>query len=402
MTIKDFESLLQPGIFNFIEEHKSDNAGSFALKYASRKDFPVRAIAEQIACRQKAKLKLPSFEGNHLLLYDKTALEQASSESTALEKTLLLQGRRIIDLTGGLGIDDYFISGNFEELIYCEANPVLAGIAKYNFSCLHKTNIIIKEGNSIEILGNYEDNYFDWIYIDPSRRDASKRFIKLQDCSPDVVKHKDILLSKSRSVMIKVSPAYEFSEAKKYFPELSEFIIVSLDNECKEALLILTKEKTDNTIYIKAVMVDSVNNNSQIIYDTYNSNITRPIVATLQKYFFEPDAAIIKARLSLYLTLKHPLLFINSSVDYLTGNEPVKNFPGRTFIIKDVINYNKKEIKKYFRNNRIVQANIARRDFPDAPDMIKKNFNLSDGGNNYLFFTKNASGGLIVIVCNKP
>lgn len=402
MTEKEFEELISPGALEFLSEHKHDDPQKFALKFSGRKDIPVRAISEQVYCYKKALSKIPLL-AERSILFEKTALEQSSGEIAAAFKAGILKGKNIIDLSGGLGIDDIFISQNFQNLYYCELDPVRLKLFQYNVKLLNINNICIKAGNSIDTLISFPDNFFDWIYVDPSRRNEDKRFVGLQNCSPDVVKYQELLLKKSENLLIKASPALELEEVKKQIPSLREFIVLSVNNECKETLLLVSKTNIKQDLLIKAVCLnsESLRMNNFEISSFYPSETNRPQVSDAKKYFYEPDAAIIKARLSQKLSLKYSLSFINSSVDYLTSDSLVEEFPGRVFVIERVLPYKKQLIKKFLRDNSITKANIQRRDFPDTPDVIKKNFDLKDGGNIYLFFTKNRSGEFITLFCRK-
>ena len=190
--------LTQPEIQKFIDENKHLSAAKVVLKFSSNKELPVREIAEQIECINKAEKKLPELSKQNLL-YKKISLEQASSELTAGYKSQKLRGKRIIDLTGGLGIDSIYFSKTFEEVIYCELNEELAEIAKYNFKTLGIKNIVVKKGDGIKILKEFDDNYFDWIFIDPSRRDKDKRSVDIKYYSPDVVENMKLFLQKSHN-----------------------------------------------------------------------------------------------------------------------------------------------------------------------------------------------------------
>lgn len=399
MTQSELDQLLKKESLEFLKEHKGDNPDALALKYGRSTSLPVRAVAEQLQCMKKAEAKLPELS-KQINLYEKTALEQASSEFTAAYKAGLFHGESLIDLSGGMGIDDIYFSKSFSEVIYCEQNSLLTKIFALNLAALGIGNISIREGNSIEILSSYPDNYFDCIFADPARRDLNRRYIGLRECSPDVVENEELLLNKSAKVLIKASPALEIEEVRKQFQSLKEFTVISVDNECKEVLLNLERGyRTQNGVAVKAVLIDSKTHSQKTL--SAGSGKDRNISPGVLSYFYEPDSAIIKARLSMSVAEEHSLLFLNNSVDYLTSGELKKGFPGRTFKVNRVLPYKVKEIKQYLKQENITSANIARRDFPDRPETIKKLLNLKDGGEHYLFFTKDIFGKPIVIFCNK-
>ncbi|HEX2869556.1 MAG TPA: class I SAM-dependent methyltransferase [Ignavibacteriales bacterium] len=402
MTPDELEELMKDEPREFIREHMGDDPDRLALKFGGNASLPIRAIAEEIRCIKKARVKLPRLS-EHALIYEKTALEQASSELTAGFKASLFSGRRIIDLTGGLGIDDIFFSRSFKEVLYCEQNPLLTKIFEHNIHLLGISNIKVNYGSSIEILQTFPENYFDLIYADPARRDLNRRFIGLKSCSPDVVELMPKMLEKSEKVLIKASPAIEFEEVKREFSSnLKEFIVVSVDNECREVLLLLERNAGgDKGIIIRSVLIDSDTGRQRVFSGDSKTASEKRISPGVLKYFYEPDSAVIKARLSTKIAEEFSLFFLNRSVDYLTSEESISNFPGRTFEVINVLPYRTKEIKFYLSSKGITSANISRRDFPDPPEKIRKLLGLKDGGAEYLFFTKDSSGRPIVILCRK-
>lgn len=403
MTQSELAELLKKESQEFIRDHLEDNPDLLALKFSrGSTSLPIRAIAEEIRCIKKARIKLPELSARQGLIYEKTALEQASSEFTARFKAELCRGDKLIDLTGGLGIDDIFFSERFSEVIYCEQNPLLSEIFRHNIKLLGINNISVNEGDSIEALKSFPDNHFDFIYADPARRDENRRFIGLKNCSPDVVDVMPLLLQKSARILIKASPAIEIEEVKKQFSGLKEFTVVSVDNECREVLLLLGRDTVpEKDIIVKSVIIDSASGTRRTFMCVNTLAGERTISPGVLPWFYEPDGAIIKSRLTRNIAEEFSLQFVNSSVDFLTSGELRSNFPGRIFEVKKVLPYKSREIKNYLREEDITSANVSRRDFPDPPEKIKKLLGLKDGGEDYLFFTKDNSGKPVVIFCRK-
>ena len=202
--------------------------------------------------------KLPKLSLSNLI-YKKVSLEQASSELTANYKSTFIKGKRLIDLTGGLGIDSIYYSKVFDEVIYCELNKDLSEFSKSNFNELKINNISINNVDSINYLQTFNDKHFDWIYVDPARRDESKRSVDINYYSPNVIENFSLLKSKTKNLCIKVAPAFDITEAYKLFNELNDFQVVSVNNECKEVLLIFNFGKDDK--YKSAVVI---NNNGNV------------------------------------------------------------------------------------------------------------------------------------------
>lgn len=399
MQLDEFEHVQRPEIFKIITDNLDKSSYQLSLTLNKFKDLPHRAIAEQVKCYQKCRGKLPNFMDNRLL-FDKVALEQASSEFTASYKSSLIAGDSLIDLTGGLGIDDIYFSKKIANITYCELNGLLANLFEYNTSTLGISNISINNKDSIKLLKCSPNNAYSWIYVDPSRRDEDKRSVDLDYCAPNVYDNMDLFLQKSENVMIKVAPAYDLTEAMRRFTNLTEIHVVAVDGECKEVLLLLNRDSQNVTPKIFAVKLSSKNATKFIISGKLIGNREKNI-AKLNLYFYEPDCSVIKANLAPLLSEKFELSFINKLTPYLTSSKLAENFPGRSFEVITSIKYNEKGVKSYLKQNKITKANVTRRNFKLTVAEIRKKLKLKDGGSIYLFFTVNLDGDGVMIVTKK-
>lgn len=394
------DKLLDIQVQNFIETHQDDSIHELILKYNGKTELPIKEIAEQIQCRKKASRKLPGLS-KYKLLYKKVSLEQASSELTASYKSSRMHGKRMIDLTGGLGIDSIYFSKKFEEVYYCELNEELADLATHNFNLLGIKNIKVIKGDSIDALERFKDDYFDWIYADPSRRNEQLRSVDIKYLKPDVVSNIDLFRQKSGRICFKLAPAFDLTEAYRLFPELDNFEVVSVNNECKEVLLFITEITPEKKQTISAIILNQSGKTESYRALKNNQYLVHLVSPDNGMYFYEPDVAIRKAGLTGLIAERQKLSFISNESIYLVSNENKMNFPGRKFLIESVFRYNPKEIMKYLDEKGIVSANIARSDFPNKPDEIKNTLKLKDGGQDYLFFTKDFEQNLLFIHTSK-
>jgi len=399
MNLEDIELLKKPEIYKYVDIYKNYDSKELALKLSKNYMLPARAIAEQVQCNQKAKKKLPSFTGKNLF-FDGVALEQSSSEATARYKSSIISGSSIISLTGGLGIDELFFVNDFNKVVYCELNKVIYRIFDHNISQLNISNIAVNNTDSIEYLSKQDNDSFDWIYIDPSRRDRDRRSVDLEYCSPNVYDNIELFFQKSENVMIKTAPAYDLTEAVRRFPNLTEIHVVSLDGECKEVLLLLNRDCVNENPKVISVELNS-RNDKRFILSSKFTNESQKYISELKSYFYEPDCSIIKSNLTPLLAEKYNLLFINNITPYLTNSELIDDFPGRSFEVVHSLPFNEKVIKKYLKENNIIKANVSKRDFKLSVDEIRLRFKLKDGGEFYLFFTRNSKDKAIMIVCKK-
>ncbi|MBW1297187.1 class I SAM-dependent methyltransferase [Aquimarina litoralis] len=351
-------------------------------------------IAQQINGRYKAKTKLPLWYDTKGIYYPPTInLEQTSSALTASYKSELVSGTSLIDLTGGLGIDDYFFSQKIAKIIHCELNTELSKIANHNFKTLNATNIETRVGDGLEILKDF--NRLDWIYIDPSRRHESKgKVFFLEDCLPDVPSNLDFLFSKSDHILMKTSPLLDINAGLKSLRFVKEIHVVAVQNEVKELLWVIEKDDTEDTIIKTINLQKDTRELFSFSLKGEKDNIAN--VSLPKRYLYEPNSAIMKSGgfYSLSKSYEAEKLHMHS---HLYTSDNLIEFPGRRFEIIQSIPYHKKNMKAA----NITKANITTRNFPETVSQLRKRFKIKDGGDIYLFFTTNCSNEKIVLVCNK-
>ncbi|MEL6916291.1 MAG: class I SAM-dependent methyltransferase, partial [Bacteroidota bacterium] len=128
--------------------------------------FP-KELAEQIEAKKKCREKLPTWFNTANIYYpNKLHIEQTSSEITAQYKAEIINGKSLLDLTGGFGVDSFFFSEKTARVWHCEINRKLSEIARYNFKVLGKKKIETVTKNGFDFLKESNQN-FDWIYVDP-------------------------------------------------------------------------------------------------------------------------------------------------------------------------------------------------------------------------------------------
>lgn len=224
----------------FIEEHLNADLQQLALKGIPFKNIPASKIIDQIIGRKIAKNKFsPDFDKAGILFPPKIHLEQTSSFQTANYKASLVSGKSLLDLTGGFGIDAFSFSKKMESIVCCEKNIELSEIVRYNFSQIHQAKIDCLPVDGIHFLKENK-TLFDWIYLDPSRRNLQKKKVfLLEDCEPDVSANLDLLFSKTNQILIKTSPLLDLSSGIRLLRYVSEIHVVAVDNEVKELLWVL-------------------------------------------------------------------------------------------------------------------------------------------------------------------
>lgn len=397
MTPEELRKLKEPRVQELLALHAGDDPRLFAMRFHNRKDLPIRAMAEQIACRRKALKKLPSLSGRGLI-YASFALEQCTSERVAAYRSSLMEGFRLIDMSGGLGIDTIMLARSFREVVYCERDGMLCAIAEHNMEKAGISNVEVRHGDSMTQLDTFPDNHFDWIFVDPARREEGHRSVGLHAASPDVTRCHDLMLRKAPRACIKASPALEVKGLELLLPSLSLVLAVSLRGECKEILLFLDRTHPQGSPPpVKAVCLGP--ELSGVMEITGDPGATKVVAGSVGRCLFEPDPAVIKLGLAAAVAEKYSLEFVNGSVDYLTSNVPVEPFPGRSFYVVETVPFKPKEFRAFLEKHHLERtgASVQRRDFPLAPEEIRKTYKLKENDRAFLFFTRDRSGSLLCI-----
>ena len=353
----------------------------------------------QINGKQKVKSKIPLFFNTEDILYPvQLSLEQSSSESTAKYKHTLCEGNSLTDLTGGFGVDCCFMSEGFKHVTYVERQKELCELATHNFKVLGK--------NQIEVIHSETEKYLsgmsrvDWIFIDPARRSSSgKKVVLLSDCEPDVAALSNELLAKATKVMIKLSPMMDITAAIRELDTTSEVHIISVDNECKEVLLILNQSAPQN-IRIKAVNLLK-NEKIQLFEFHLNEESSARVTYTqkIEKYLYEPNASLMKSGAFKTVSQYFGIHKLHYNTNLYTSSELLLHFPGRIFETVKTWGNSKVEHKELALH--LPKANIATRNYPISVDELRKKLKIKEGGDTYLFACTLANEQKIIVECRK-
>lgn len=388
-------AILKTEIQEFINANLNTDVVQLALKKNPFPEIDFAVILNQIAAKSKAKDKLPTwFATNNIIYPGKISVEQTSSEKTALYKSNIVSGASLIDLTGGFGVDDYFFASKIKSVTHCEINPELSAVVKHNFEQLNVKNIECYAGDSLETLKTLNQKW-DWIYIDPSRRNDSKgKVFMLKDCFPNVPENLDFYFEKSDAILIKTAPLLDLSAGLSELKNVKAIHIVALENEVKELLWELHKdyscEVTLKTANITKGTIDSFEfaMNQESIFPNYSLP---------KKYLFEPNSAVMKSGGFDAVAFNYSISKLHKHSHLYTSDEIIA-FPGRIFEITASFPYNKTEMKNYMSGK---QFNITTRNFPETVENIRKKWKIKDGGNLYSFFTTDENNNKIVLICAK-
>lgn len=387
--------LLLPEVQKFISNALEMDLSTVILKGSPFEGISIQELAQQIEGKQKAKKKLPLwYKTDNILFPPKLNLEQTSSEQTAAYKATIVSGEQLIDLTGGFGIDAFYFSRKVAKVVHCELNAELSNLVAHNANILEADNLTTYKGDSFEILKNSKQ-HFDWIYIDPSRRnDAKGKVFLLEDCLPNVPDNLSFLFEYANRILLKNSPILDIQNTINVLQYVKEIHIVALQNEVKELLFVLEKN------YKGAIQVKTSNlrKESSQYFEFSLESKEQANYAIPRTYLYEPNAAILKSGGFQQIAHHYAVDKLHQHSHLYTHDELLTDFPGRIFLIEEVLPYDKKRLLKVLPEKK---ANISIRNFPETVAQIRKKTKIKDGGSVYLFFTTNLENKRIVLKCRK-
>ena len=430
---------------DFIRQHQDDDVRQLAFLGSKYPEVDMPFALDQIRGRKMARVKLPRWASLEGIIYPPhISMEQCSSESTALYKAELaarLLGLpasssgiemkaeneiEFVDLTGGFGVDFSYIAARLGvKSMYVERQVHLCEAAKENFGRLGLKNAIVKNGDGIEVLHSFHPKKKDAasaddslgitydqprsllktnlglkiIFIDPARRDdAGNKVVSLKDCTPDVTVLQEEMLSKADYVIIKLSPMLDWHRAISELSHVREVHIISVNNECKELLLVLSVRNMGENLRIYCI-----NDAQSFVCDELDMEASQVKIApsTLEEmqYLYEPNASLMKAGCFSVLSDRYDARMLSKNSHLFVSQAPIEAFPGRSFRIIAVSSFNKKELKRHLSG--ITKANIATRNFPLSVAELRKRLKLKDGGETYIFATTLSDESHVLMITEK-
>ena len=444
---------------DFIRQHQDDDVRQLAFLGSKYPEVDMPFALDQIRGRKMARVKLPRWASLEGIIYPPhISMEQCSSESTALYKAELaarLLGLpasssgtemkaeseiEFVDLTGGFGVDFSYIAARLGvKSMYVERQAHLCEAAKENFGRLGLKNAIVKNGDGIEVLHSFLPKKDDaastddslgitydqplsllktklglkLIFIDPARRDdAGNKVVSLKDCTPDVTVLQEEMLSKADYVIIKLSPMLDWHRAVSELSHVREVHIISVNNECKELLLVLSARNMGDMEASSAdgevkhagnLRIYCINDAQSFVCDELDMEsspvrIAPPVLEEMQ-YLYEPNASLMKAGCFGVLSGRYDVRMLSKNSHLFVSQAPIEAFPGRSFRIIAISSFNKKELKCHLSG--ITKANIATRNFPLSVAELRKRLKLKDGGETYIFATTLSDESHVLMITEK-
>ena len=410
---------------DFIRQHQDEDVRQLAFLGSKNPEVDMPFALDQIRGRKMARAKLPLWANIDGIIYPPhISMEQCSSESTALYKAELAarllglpassssEEIEFVDLTGGFGVDFSYIASRLGmSSMYVERQAHLCEAAKENFERLGLKNAIVKNEDGIEVLHSLKE--LKLIFIDPARRDdAGNKVVSLKDCTPDVTVLQEEMLSKADYVIIKLSPMLDWHRAISELSHVREVHIISVNNECKELLLVLSARNMGDMEASSAdgevkhagnLRIYCVNDVQSFVCDESDMETSpvkiAPSTFEEMQYLYEPNASLMKAGCFCVLSERYGARMLSKNSHLFVSREPIAAFPGRSFRIIAISSFNKKELKRHLSG--ITKANIATRNFPLSVAELRKRLKLKDGGETYIFATTLSDESHVLVITEK-
>ena len=390
------KNIFDKNVQDYISKNLSTDVFEIILKKQIFPKVSNKEIAEQISAKVKSKKKLPTyFNTPNIYFPNKVNIEQTSSEKTAEFKSKIVTGHTMIDATGGFGVDSMYFSKEFKKTIYIEKNKELFEIVKANSKELGLNNIKHLNDDGIEYVKK-TNTEIDLLYIDPSRRNKENKKVHfLSDCTPLIDDDLIESLQNFKTILIKCSPIIDLKKTINDLKVVSKIYIVGINNEVKEVLFSLNKQ-SNNDIKIKCI--DLSNRELDFEFNVNDiDNKKNDDYSKVLNYLYEPNSMILKSGAFGLICDKYDVKKLNTNSHLYTSKKLI-DFPGRVFEVESVVNYSKRNLKDL----NIYKANITTRNFPIDVKDIRKKSKISDGGEDYLFFTTNHLNKQIIIKTKKP
>jgi hypothetical protein len=384
----------------FILDHENDDDRSIVLRQKFIHGVPSNIVAHQITGRRKAKEKLPLYYHTPNIIYPPTVnLEQSSSEQTAIYKGQILKevlhsehatAQQGVDLTGGFGIDTYFLSKRFSHFHSIEPNADLIDIAKHNHKQLGVDNVKYHNVTAERFLNDLTYPV-DLVFIDPSRRLQTKKITTLADSEPDVISLQHIIFEKTDRLLIKASPLLDISLGTKELKFVKKVFVVAVENEVKELLFCCEKGFNQEPL-VSAVNLKT--NDQRFDFYVSEENSTEAQPGDPFTYLYEPNASILKAGAFKTVSRVFDLHKLHPNTHLYTSDQLLNDFPGRVFKIVAHVKPDSKILKQFLPD---LKANVVTRNYPLSVEELKEKTKLRDGGNDYVFGFTTVKQKLLVI-----
>lgn len=364
----------------FLLLHAQGDPASLALRYQGKVSFSLHHVLMLLVIYKKAIKKIPLFVEHHLAI-DRRSYQQATSQNIAIYKQSKWKGQRMLDLTGGIGVDSLFLADSFCSCTVVERNEDLNILAAYNLQKLGIQNVTRIDADATAFLTTSEDKY-DLVYIDPDRRDSETRKLLLQDLSPNVLDLLPEMPIHAARVYIKLSPLFDVEEIWRHIPQTTEIWILSERNEVKEVGVYLDYSASPS----RMIRLYETYSKAEYLLDA-GRTASLPNTDSVLRYLHIPYASVAKSRTSAHFFGEEEVFQLKdfaiytSDIEYTSGH--------RNFQVIEKVSCGVKATKKMLSKHGVFRCNISVKGSQEMPETWHKKLKTKDGGDHYLFIFRN-------------
>lgn len=376
-------------IVTFAQKHKDDDPLKLLLRQQKYPDTDLRKVAQQLEGQRQASTKWPTLACCEDYFYPpRLNREQSSSEATARYKAGLFEtlgGGTLTDLTGGMGVDTFFMSRKATHADYYEVDADLCAMAEYNLAALGARNVICHCGDSLQ---RADFPFSDLIFIDPARRDNQGRKVSaFEDCTPDLLGHLQMLREHCRHLLVKASPMIDIQMAVGQLGRVGEVHVVALHGECKEVLFLLSGSEAVGAVASPLIHCVDIDKNTfttrwERAFTWEEESAAVPVFASdVEAYLYEPTASLMKGGCYNSICRWFGVKKLARNTHLYTSDRLIEDFPGRIFAVRQPITLNAKEVRKLLPEGR---AHVVTRNFPLEAAALQRQLRLREGGSHFI------------------
>jgi SAM-dependent methyltransferase len=336
-----------------------------ALRKQGHSPALVAAVLTQSKLRRKAVSKFGDFASR--MLFTEAGLEQATRLPVAARHAGRFRAagiRRVADLGCGIGGDALAIAALDIEVTAVDADEVTAAIASFNLAPFPSATVDHRRAEDVDLRA------IDGVFLDPARRTAghtqTERIVDPDDYTPSLGFAYE--LATARSVGLKLGPGFD----RDLIPSTAEAQWISVDGQVVELGL-----------WFGALARDSIRRAALVLRgeESYELAATADSededTGPLGEFLYEPDGAVIRARLIGDLARRLGGRMISDQIAYITADEPTATPFAAGFRIVETLPYAEKDLKRALRQRGIGTLEIKKRGVDVDPAALRRRLALN-------------------------
>jgi len=360
------------------------------LRKAGHSPALVAAVLTQARLRSKARSKFGEFAGR--MLFTEAGLEQATRLPVAARHASRFVAAglsRVADLGCGIGGDAMAFAGADIDVVAVDADEVTAAIASYNLAPFGNAEVLHQAAEDTDLRG------IDGIFLDPARRTAghgqTSRLTDPDDYSPSL----DFAfeLATGRSVGVKLGPGLD----RDLIPSSAEAQWVSIDGQLVE--MGLWFGALGRSGIRRAALVVDGDSAAEL---TAASDSEDAETGELGEYLYEPNGAVIRARLIGDLARDLGATMVSDGIAYLTS-EDARTTPFATgFRVLETLPFQERDLRRALRERGIGVLEIKKRGVDVDPAALRKRLSLNGDRSATIVLTRIAGKHSALLVERLP